>query len=142
MDSDKTTLNESRPEHEAEYSEVLSELRDAVFQMRPTDVYQFCATYFDQKLAEQREGLLKIIDLNPGVLDVAAAPAAVSSSSRGAGAMPPSSSAVAVAAATGVRSSHQDEAPRESGPEEGDRQDGAPSQFQASEHAWSGSGSG
>ncbi|KAJ2793971.1 hypothetical protein H4R21_005684, partial [Coemansia helicoidea] len=127
MGSDKTTLNESRAEHEAEYNEVLGELRDAVFQLRPTDVYQFCATYFDQKLAEQREGLLKIIDMNPGVLDVAA-PAA---GSRG---------AAAQSSAAARSSGHQDEAPRESGPEEGDRQDGVPSQ--ASEHAWSSGGSG
>ncbi|KAJ1728984.1 hypothetical protein LPJ61_003745 [Coemansia biformis] len=130
MDSGKTMLNEGRAEHEAEYNEVLSELRNAVFQMRPTDVYQFCATYFDQKLAEQREGLLKLIDMNPGILDVAA-PAAGGSRAAGASS--------AAAAAAGARA-HQDEAPRESGPEEDDRQDDSSINMrQASEHAWSGS---
>ncbi|KAJ2779915.1 hypothetical protein H4R18_003730 [Coemansia javaensis] len=104
MDSDKTTLNEGRAEHEAEYSEVLGELRDAVFQMRPTDVYQFCASYFDQKLAEQREGLLKIIDMNPGVLDAAG------SGGRG---PPPQQSQQPQ-----PQPQPQSEAPRELGPDE------------------------
>ncbi|KAJ2196818.1 hypothetical protein IW144_002733, partial [Coemansia sp. RSA 522] len=69
MDSEKTTLSDSRPEHEAEYNDVLGELRDSVFRTRPSDVYQFCASYFDQKLSEQREGLLKIIDMHPSILD-------------------------------------------------------------------------
>ncbi|KAJ2288382.1 hypothetical protein IWW55_006518, partial [Coemansia sp. RSA 2706] len=124
MDSEKTTLSDSRPEHEAEYNEVLGELRDAVFRMRPADVYQFCASYFDQKLAEQREGLLKLIDLHPDILDATAGRARGGSAAAG-------------------PSFHQNEAPRETGPEAGDGHDDPHMRMRhASEHAWSGSGAG
>ncbi|KAJ2161885.1 hypothetical protein GGF46_001076 [Coemansia sp. RSA 552] len=134
MDSEKTTLSDGhlRPESEAEYNEVLAELRDAVFRGRPADVYQFCATYFDQKLAEQREGLLKIIDMHPGILDLAgpnttaAGTGAAARDERRAG---PSNSS----------NGHGNEAPRESGPEDGDGHD-EPLMRHASEHAWSGGG--
>ncbi|KAI9475250.1 camp-dependent protein kinase regulatory subunit [Coemansia mojavensis] len=112
MDSEKTTLNDTRAEHETEYNEVLSELREAVFRIRPSDVYQFCASYFDQKLAEQREGLLKLIDMNPGVLDAA------STSAEQAGAAGEASNAAG-------RSQQPNEAPRETGPETSDSHDDA-----------------
>ncbi|ORX69025.1 camp-dependent protein kinase regulatory subunit [Linderina pennispora] len=60
MDSEKTTLSENHAEYEAEIIEVLGELREAVFRRQPSDIYQFCATYFNEKLAEQREGLLEL----------------------------------------------------------------------------------
>ncbi|KAJ1738229.1 hypothetical protein LPJ78_005305 [Coemansia sp. RSA 989] len=128
MDSEKTTLNDTRAEHETEYNEVLSELREAVFRIRPSDVYQFCASYFDQKLAEQREGLLKLIDMNPGVLDAA------STSAEQAGAAGEASNAAG-------RSQQPNEAPRETGPETSDSHDDAHVRMRnASEHAWSSGG--
>ncbi|KAJ2482431.1 hypothetical protein IWW56_001089 [Coemansia sp. RSA 2131] len=127
MDSEKTTLSDSRPEHEAEYNDVLGELRDAVFRMRPSDVYQFCASYFDQKLAEQREGLLKLIDMHPGILD--------STASVG------HRDASTAAPAEAGPSFHQNEAPRESGPEAGNEHDDSHMRMRhASEHAWSSGG--
>ncbi|KAJ2714731.1 hypothetical protein H4S00_005066, partial [Coemansia sp. D1744] len=117
MDSEKTTLSDSRPEHEAEYNDVLGELRDSVFRTRPSDVYQFCASYFDQKLSEQREGLLKIIDMHPSILD-STAQAKHRDASTEAG-----------------PSLHN--APRESGPESGEHDDSHMRMRHASEHAWS-----
>ncbi|KAJ2363225.1 hypothetical protein IW150_006793, partial [Coemansia sp. RSA 2607] len=85
MDSEKSTLSDVHStEHEAEYMEVLTELREAVFRRRPADVYQFCAQHFQQKLAEQREGLLELVKMHPGILDSSAPPTAVAASSAAA----------------------------------------------------------
>ncbi|KAJ2894571.1 hypothetical protein GGI21_005269, partial [Coemansia aciculifera] len=131
MDSDKITLNEGLPE--AEYNEVLNDLREAVFRRKPMDVYQFCATHFNVKLAEQREGLLELVKQHPALLDPATA------GSGGA-------EGVANAAAVGSHARRQQQAaeePRESGPEANDRSDEAHmSMQQASEHAWSSGGGG
>ncbi|KAJ1665655.1 hypothetical protein IW140_003124 [Coemansia sp. RSA 1813] len=151
MDSEKTTLSDANHEHEAEYSEVLAELRDAIFRRRPSDVYQFCSTHFHQKLSEQREGLLELVKMNPGILDSSGPAGTGTTAGRGVsasvastatGAMSASSaSASAAAAAAGSPSSSlsmRQEPPRESGPEARDgADDGNPSLRQASEHAWS-----
>ncbi|KAJ1813205.1 hypothetical protein LPJ75_003290 [Coemansia sp. RSA 2598] len=169
MDSEKTTLSDGHSEHEAEYNEVLAELREAVFRRKPTDVYQFCASHFNQKLAEQREGLLELVKMHPGILDSTAPPTAVAagepsasaagtsatpgpgsravstSASASASASAPAPQTAAVGASTsssGSSSMHQDEAPRESGPEDDEDEDGPHMRMrQASEHAWSNGGS-
>ncbi|KAJ2707210.1 hypothetical protein FB645_000887 [Coemansia sp. IMI 203386] len=150
MDSEKTTLSDGHSEHEAEYNEVLAELREAVFRRKPTDVYQFCASHFNQKLAEQREGLLELVKMHPGILDSSAPAAAgeAAGEASGSGARA-SATPAAMTAAVGVSTSssgsssmHQDEAPRESGPDEDEDEDGPHMRMrQASEHAWSNSGS-
>ncbi|KAJ1645629.1 hypothetical protein J3B02_001259 [Coemansia erecta] len=151
MDSEKTTLSDGHSEHEAEYNEVLAELREAVFRRKPTDVYQFCASHFNQKLAEQREGLLELVKMHPGILDSTAPATAVAASeppvsAAGTSATPgPISTSAAVgasASSSGSSSMHQGEAPRESGPEADGEEDGPHMRMrQASEHAWSNSGS-
>ncbi|KAJ2847392.1 hypothetical protein GGI22_005989, partial [Coemansia erecta] len=146
MDSEKTTLSDANHEHEAEYNEVLAELRDAIFRRRPSDVYQYCLTHFHHKLAEQREGLLELVKMNPDILDPSG-PAgsgtgrgvSASAASTTAGAMSAASAGVGAAAASSSSSlSMRQEPPRESGPEARDGADDAhPSLRQASEHAWS-----
>ncbi|KAJ2696817.1 hypothetical protein H4218_004356 [Coemansia sp. IMI 209128] len=135
MDSDKITLNDGHPEHEAEFNEVLTELREAIFRRKPSDVYQFCATHFNQKLAEQREGLLELVKMHPTILDPTAPVAAAAGGSSGAG---------EAEGASGAGSSHarlQAEEPRESGPEANDSHDEPyMSMRQASELAWSNGG--
>ncbi|KAJ1898942.1 hypothetical protein LPJ66_002442, partial [Kickxella alabastrina] len=69
MEPEKSTLSDRHSEHEVEYVDILSDLREAVYRRRPTDIYQFCATYFNQKLAEQREGLLALLKMHPNILD-------------------------------------------------------------------------
>ncbi|KAJ1669661.1 hypothetical protein GGF38_002084 [Coemansia sp. RSA 25] len=124
MDSDKITLNDGHPEHEAEFNEVLAELREAIFRRKPSDVYQFCATYFNVKLAEQREGLLELVKMHPTILDPTA-PAAVG------------------AAEGGAHARLGESEPRESGPEASDSHDSAyMAMQQASEHAWTNGGGG
>ncbi|KAJ1798661.1 hypothetical protein LPJ59_002354 [Coemansia sp. RSA 2399] len=145
MDSEKTTLSDANHEHEAEYNEVLAELRDAIFRRRPSDVYQYCLTHFHHKLAEQREGLLELVKMNPGILD-SSGPASsgvgrgvsTSAASTTAGAMSASSASVGAGASSSSSLSMRQEPPRESGPEARDGADDAhPSLRQASEHAWS-----
>ncbi|KAI9504938.1 hypothetical protein GGI25_001737 [Coemansia spiralis] len=150
MDSEKTTLSDVNPEHDAEYNEVLAELRDAIFRRRPSDVYQFCSSFFHQKLSEQREGLLELVKLHPGILDssgqVSTAAAAATAGAGGRDAAPSvgsnastktgrmSSSSASNLNAAAMR---QDETPRESGPEASDSTDQQSlSMRQASEHAW------
>ncbi|KAJ1961957.1 hypothetical protein GGI12_002950 [Dipsacomyces acuminosporus] len=145
MDSEKTTINDTLSEHEAEFNEVLADLREAVFRTRPSDVYQFCATYFNQKLAEQREGLLVLVKMNPGILDstgpnsAAAAAAGPSTSHR-------TTSNSASSATANIQQQQQqqqqqqsvEQQPRETGPEANDSQDEPHlSMRQASVHAWS-----
>ncbi|KAJ2720594.1 hypothetical protein GGI07_004511 [Coemansia sp. Benny D115] len=161
MDSEKTTLSDGHSEHDAEFNEVLAELRDAVFRRRPSDIYQFCASYFNQKLAEQREGLLELVKMNPSILDSAAAPATAATAAGAAGVAatatsvaasandtsatpaPSLSTAAPAKSVSSASSMHQDEAPRESGPEDDDSQDDPHLHMrQASEHAWSSSGGG
>ncbi|KAJ1936908.1 hypothetical protein EC988_008053, partial [Linderina pennispora] len=115
MDSEKTTLSENHAEYEAEIIEVLGELREAVFRRQPSDIYQFCATYFNEKLAEQREGLLELVKMNPSILDSGPA-----------------------TAHTGVGSSRAtaSEVPRETRPSTRDSQEDFRMR-QASSHAWS-----
>ncbi|KAJ2612168.1 hypothetical protein H4S08_002826 [Coemansia sp. RSA 1365] len=138
MDSEKTTLSDNRIEHEAEYVEVLAELRDAVFRVRPSDVYQFCASFFDQKLAEQREGLLKIIDMNPGILDAVPPTAGMGGRGISAGSCSHDASGTPIQTTLSGSGIAQSEAPRESGPEvESNHDDQHMSMRHASEHAWS-----
>ncbi|KAJ2738155.1 hypothetical protein H4S06_006499, partial [Coemansia sp. BCRC 34490] len=160
MDSEKTTLSDViGHEHEAEYNEVLTELREAIFRRRPSDVYQFCSTHFHQKLSEQREGLLELVKMNPGILDssapaaaaagggagmsrgaAAAVSASMSADSAATRAMSSSSisSSAAAAGAPSSSASMRQETPRESGPEARDDADESGlSLQQASEHAWS-----
>ncbi|KAJ1541720.1 hypothetical protein HK405_010479 [Cladochytrium tenue] len=42
----------------AEFPEILKDLNREVLRAQPKDIYQFCATYFNNKLAEQRAKLL------------------------------------------------------------------------------------
>ncbi|KAJ2040492.1 hypothetical protein GGI08_008058, partial [Coemansia sp. S2] len=134
MDSDKITLNDGHSEHEAEFNEVLAELREAIFRRKPSDVYQFCATYFNLKLAEQREGLLELVKMHPAILDPTAPVAAGSASGAG--------EAEGASGAGSSHARHQVEEPRESGPEANDSHDEPyMSMRQASEHAWSNGGS-
>ncbi|KAJ1728160.1 hypothetical protein LPJ72_005600 [Coemansia sp. Benny D160-2] len=165
MDSEKTTLSDViGHEHEAEYNEVLTELREAIFRRRPSDVYQFCSTHFHQKLSEQREGLLELVKMNPGILDssapaaaaagggagmsrgaAAAVSASMSADSAATRAMSSSSisSSAAAAGAPSSSASMRQETPRESGPEARDDADESGlSLQQASEHAWSSGQSG
>ncbi|KAJ2557500.1 hypothetical protein EV175_001312 [Coemansia sp. RSA 1933] len=146
MDSEKTTLNDGNHEHEAEYNEVLGELREAIFRRRPSDVYQFCSSHFHQKLSEQREGLLELVKMNPGILESvgtaggsAGRGVSASAGSTASRAMSASSTSVAAVAASSSSSLQmRQEPPRESGPEARDGADDAhPSLRQASEHAWS-----
>ena len=44
----------------AAFPEILKDLNREVLRNQPKDIYQFCADYFHQKLAEQRS---KLIDL-------------------------------------------------------------------------------
>lgn len=141
MDSEKTTLSEqhSAAELETEYNQVLLELRQAIFRQRPSDVYQFCACHFQQKLGEQREGLLELARMNPGILNTAR----TSSGGGGGGPMDSSTAAATVGTSTGgTPSTHQDEnPPRETGPSSGEDEVLAENQA-ASEHAWGGGASG
>ncbi|KAJ2786275.1 hypothetical protein GGI15_001642 [Coemansia interrupta] len=141
MDSEKSTLSDVHSsEHEAEYTEVLTELREAVFRRRPADVYQFCAQHFQQKLAEQRAGLLELVKMHPGILD-SSAPATAVAASSAAPAESSGSESRAAGVATSTGSMHQDEAPQESGPEADDGSDGPHVRMRhASEHAWSSGG--
>ncbi|KAJ2002880.1 hypothetical protein GGI04_003170 [Coemansia thaxteri] len=135
MDSEKTTLSDGHGEHEAEFNEVLSELREAIFRRKPADVYQFCATHFNAKLAEQREGLLELVKMNPGILDSTMSGPSGSGGDAGIG-----NGAEAGSSATGSSAAprHQDEEPRESGPESSEnREEPYLAMQQASEHAWS-----
>ncbi|KAJ2831587.1 hypothetical protein GGI24_001526 [Coemansia furcata] len=135
MDSDKITLNDGNPEHEAEFNEVLAELREAIFRRKPSDVYQFCATHFNLKLAEQREGLLELVKMHPAILDPTAPLAAAAGTSSGAG------EAEGASGAGTSHARHQVEEPRESGPEANDSHDEPyMAMRQASEHAWSNGG--
>jgi hypothetical protein len=47
------------------YSDILDELERDLRRERPSDVLQFCANYFNGKLAEQREILLSQTNLDP-----------------------------------------------------------------------------
>ncbi|KAJ1942658.1 hypothetical protein FBU59_003137 [Linderina macrospora] len=126
MDSEKTTLSEAHGgEYEAEIMEVLGELREAVFRRQPSDVYQFCATYFNEKLAEQREGLLELVKMNPGILD--SGPSAATAHT-GVG--------VASGSGGGAGEVATNEAPRETRPSTRDSSDDFRMR-QASSHAWS-----
>ncbi|KAI8621947.1 camp-dependent protein kinase regulatory subunit [Chytriomyces sp. MP71] len=44
----------------AEFPEILKDLNREVLRAQPKDIYQFCATYFHQKLAEQRKELIEL----------------------------------------------------------------------------------
>ncbi|KAI8322258.1 camp-dependent protein kinase regulatory subunit [Martensiomyces pterosporus] len=151
MDSEKTTLSDNHSEHESEFVEVLADLREAVFRHRPSDVYQFCATYFNQKLAEQREGLLTLVKMNPSILDSsdpasATVSGAANSSSAGGSREGGASNSVAAAStsASTQQQQHQQqptEQPRETGPEANDSQDDPHMRMrQSSAHAWSENG--
>ncbi|KAJ3113224.1 hypothetical protein HK100_002055 [Physocladia obscura] len=56
--------NESNMELEfavpAEFPEILKDLNREVLRAQPKDIYQFCATYFHNKLAEQRKELIEL----------------------------------------------------------------------------------
>ncbi|KAJ1900247.1 hypothetical protein LPJ66_001606 [Kickxella alabastrina] len=161
MEPEKSTLSDRHSEHEAEYVDILSDLREAVYRRRPTDIYQFCATYFNQKLAEQREGLLALLKMHPNILDpvgegpeaaAGAATATATATAATAAAAASTSTPGGISAASGLHngsssrsstsSMHQDETPRESGPEaNGNQGDSHSCMQQASEHAWTSSGS-
>ncbi|GAB5591536.1 hypothetical protein Unana1_06436 [Umbelopsis nana] len=49
------------------YSDILDKLERELRRERPTDVLQFCANFFNGKLAEQRETLLSQSNLDPSV---------------------------------------------------------------------------
>ncbi|KAJ3129358.1 hypothetical protein HK100_008673 [Physocladia obscura] len=44
----------------AEFPEILKDLNREVLRAQPKDIYQFCATYFHTKLAEQRKELIEL----------------------------------------------------------------------------------
>ncbi|KAJ3101297.1 hypothetical protein HDU97_001537 [Phlyctochytrium planicorne] len=44
----------------AEFPEILKDLNREVLRHQPKDIYQFCATYFHKKLADQRSKLIEI----------------------------------------------------------------------------------
>ncbi|KAJ3113752.1 hypothetical protein HK100_001889 [Physocladia obscura] len=44
----------------AEFPEILKDLNREVLRAQPKDIYQFCATYFHSKLAEQRKELIEL----------------------------------------------------------------------------------
>ncbi|KAI7834386.1 cyclic nucleotide-binding-like protein [Kickxella alabastrina] len=121
MEPEKSTLSDRHSEHEAEYVDILSDLREAVYRRRPTDIYQFCATYFNQK------GALALLKMHPNILDpVGEGPEAAAGAAT--------ATATAATAVTAVASQTRPEA-------NGNQDDSHSCMRQASEHAWTSSGS-
>ncbi|KAI9333542.1 cyclic nucleotide-binding-like protein [Zopfochytrium polystomum] len=50
----------------ANFPEILKDLNREVLRSQPKDIYQFCATYFHKKLAEQRSKLVNYVAGKPG----------------------------------------------------------------------------
>ncbi|KAJ1920644.1 hypothetical protein H4219_001202 [Mycoemilia scoparia] len=58
----------SAPASNAEIDEVVNALREKLLKARPQDIWQFCSTYFQEKLEEQRNMFLELIKQHPDLL--------------------------------------------------------------------------